>query len=297
MFDSWLPAALPFAVPVGFAVFVWWFSTGLIVLLDHLPRTGVRWSLVASTSVALAAFAGLAHTADLATTAGAYCAFSCALLVWGWHELTFLSGWITGPRRHALPAHVTGWPRFVESVRAILWHEIGLLLVGGAIVALTWGQPNTVGAWTFVVLWVMRTSAKLNLWLGVRNLSEDFLPPHLKYLQSFFRRRPMNGLFPVVVTAATVVAAVVFHQAAADDATAVDRVGGLLIGTLLVLGIVEHWLMVLPIEATALWRWALRRRGADPDGKSSHVPASMPVPAPVPLPAAAPADKALMHAR
>ena len=28
----------------------------------------------------------------------------------------------------------------------------------------------------------MRTSAKLNLFLGVRNLSEEFLPPHLAYL-------------------------------------------------------------------------------------------------------------------
>jgi putative photosynthetic complex assembly protein 2 len=43
-------------------------------------------------------------------------------------------------------------------------------------------QPNQVGTGTFAVLWVMRISAKLNLFLGVRNLSEELLPPHLAYL-------------------------------------------------------------------------------------------------------------------
>ena len=28
---------------------------------------------------------------------------------------------------------------------------------------------------------------------------------------------------------------------------------------MLALGALEHWLLVLPLEATALWRWALRR--------------------------------------
>jgi putative photosynthetic complex assembly protein 2 len=59
-------------------------------------------------------------------------------------------------------------------VRAILWHELGILAVGLVIVAITWNAPNQVGTGTFVVLWVMRTSAKLNLFLGVRNLSEEF---------------------------------------------------------------------------------------------------------------------------
>jgi putative photosynthetic complex assembly protein 2 len=59
-------------------------------------------------------------------TGGAYCAFTCALLVWGWHELSFLTGWITGPRRApARPAR--GLARFVQAVQAILWHELAIL--------------------------------------------------------------------------------------------------------------------------------------------------------------------------
>jgi putative photosynthetic complex assembly protein 2 len=274
---------LDIAIPVGFAIFIWWFSTGLILLLDNLPRTTFRWSLVISTVLALSALVGIARTAGQETPGAAYCAFTCALLVWGWHELSFLTGWITGPRKRASPPGAPDRLRFVQAVQAILWHEIGIIAVGLGIVAITWGQPNQVGTWTFLVLWVMRTSAKLNLFLGVRNLSEEFLPAHLKYLASFFRRRAMNLLFPVSVTAATVVAAAMVQAAMAPDAAAATSVGLLLAATMLALAIVEHWLLVLPLPATALWRWAMRRHGdADHD--------------PEPLPRD-PAEENLIHAR
>jgi putative photosynthetic complex assembly protein 2 len=274
---------LDLAVPVGFAVFVWWFSTGLILLLDSLPRTTFRWSLVISSALALGALVGLAHTADQTTTAGAYCAFTCALLVWGWHELSFLTGWITGPRKQASPPGTAGWTRFVHAVQAILWHELAIIGMGLAIVAITWQQPNQIGTWTFLVLWVMRTSAKLNLFLGVRNLSEEFLPAHLKYLQSFFRRRAMNLLFPFAVTAATVVAALMV-AAATDPATPAPLSAGLmLVTTMLGAAILEHWLLVLPLPATALWKWAMR------------APAAPVVTAVAPV--AQPNDDTLLHAR
>jgi putative photosynthetic complex assembly protein 2 len=245
--------------PVAFAVFLWWFSTGLVLWLDRLPATGVRWGLVLSTVLAALALWGLGSTADLPTPTGAYCAFSCALVIWGWHELTFLSGWITGPRRTALPAEVQGWPRFVQSVRAILWHELGLLAMGVAVLAVTWDGSNPVGPATYGVLWAMRLSAKLNLFFGVRNFSEAFLPVHLKYLQSFFRRRRMNAFFPFAVGAATVVAVLLVFDTLHPALPPGPRAGQWLVTTLLVLAIVEHWMLVLPLETTALWRWALSK--------------------------------------
>lgn len=250
---------LQILVPVAFAVFVWWFSTGLVLWLDRLPDTGVRWGLVLSTVFALLALWGLAHTAGQATPAGAYCAFTSTLVIWGWHELSFLSGWITGPRRVALTPGTRGWPRFVQSVRAILWHELGLLAMGIAVLAVTWGGSNPVGPATFAVLWAMRLSAKLNLFFGVRNFSEAFLPAHLKYLQSFFRRRRMNAFFPFAVGAATVVAVLLVMDALSPALAPGLRAGQWLVTTLLVLAIVEHWLLVLPLESTALWRWALSK--------------------------------------
>jgi putative photosynthetic complex assembly protein 2 len=40
------------------------------------------------------------------------------------------------------------------------------------------------------------------------------------------------------------------------------RTGQWLVATLLMLAIIEHWLLVLPLESTALWRWALARSDA-----------------------------------
>ena len=217
----------------------------------------------------------LTHTARELNAAGAYCAFTCALLVWGWHELSFLTGWVTGPRKTALPSGTTGWPRFVQSVQAILWHELGIVAVGLAIVFITWGEPNQVGTMTFLVLWVMRTSAKLNLFFGVRNLSEEFLPPHLAYLQSFFRRRPMNPLLPFSVLGAAAVLVWMVLGATDPAATQAQVVGTALVGTMLALAIVEHLLLVLPIPSTALWRWALR--GGEKPAKAARATPTSPL--------------------
>lgn len=253
---------LGLALPVLFAVFVWWFSTGIVLLLDGLPRTTFRWSHLLSTVLAIGAFIGLAHTAAQTTVTGAYCAFTCALLVWGWHELSFLTGWVTGPRQRGADRGARGWVRFVQAVGAILWHELAILGSGALIAAITWNAPNQVGLSTFAVLWVMRISAKLNVFLGVRNLSIELLPPHLAYLASYFRRRAMNLLFPFSITASTVVAAWMVNDAIDAREAGAYATGQLLVATLLVLAIVEHWLLVLPLQATALWRWAMRRRDA-----------------------------------
>jgi putative photosynthetic complex assembly protein 2 len=247
-----------------FAIFIWWFSTGLVLLLDRLPDGALRWGHWLSTALALAAFVALAKTAGTLSVAHAYCAFTSALLLWGWHELSFLSGWVTGPRKTALRAGTGGWPRFTQAVGAILWHELAIAAVGIALIAATWGEPNQTGTLTFVVLWVMRTSAKLNLFLGVRNWSEEFLPPQLAYLRSFFRRRAMNPLLPLSVLLAGAVLWRWLLQAADPATGAAEGVGTMLVATMLALAIVEHLMLVMPFDATALWRWALRRSGGEP---------------------------------
>ncbi len=253
------------ALAALFAVFIWWFSTGIVLLLNGMQRRAYRWSLLISSVLGLTALYALAHTAQQSGTAATYCAFTSALLVWGWHELSFLTGWITGPRTSAIAASLSGWPRFVQALRAILWHELAILAVGVLIVGLTWGAPNQVSTWTFLVLWAMRTSAKLNLFFGVRNLSEEFLPSHLAYLESFFRRRAMNLLFPFCVAAASGVLALMVAHAMAASTSAAEVLGLTLVGTLLALAILEHWMLVLPVSTTALWRWAMGRRKACAD--------------------------------
>ena len=60
----------------------------------------------------------------------------------------------------------------------------------------------------------MHESARLNVFLGARNLNEHFLPPHLAYLGSFLRKRPMNLLFPFSVTISTAICGVLATEAA-----------------------------------------------------------------------------------
>ena len=246
-------------VPVAFAIFIWWFSTGLVLLLNGMPRTTFRWSVLISSVLALAAFYGLATTANKVSVVNAYCAFTCALLIWGWHELTFLTGWLTGPRKQVCTAP-GGWPRFKQAVAAIIWHELGILASGIVIIALTWNAANQIGTLTFLVLWAMRISAKLNLYLGVRNLSEEFLPPHLTYMGSYFRKRTMNAFLPISIVAASVVLAGLMVLASTAVVARADSVGFVLVSTMLAMAILEHFLLVLPLPSTALWRWALRGR-------------------------------------
>jgi len=253
-------------VPIVFAIFIWWFSTGVVILLDGLPHRTFRWSLVISSAVAVGAIMGLAHTASQTTVSGAYCAFTCALLLWGWHELSFLTGWITGPRKMGHTQGCSRWRQALQAIQVILWHELWLLLSLSLLAALTWNQPNQVGLWTFAVLWCMRASAKLNLFLGVRNLGLEFLPSHLGYLQHYFRQAPLNLLMPLSITASTVIVVCLVQGAVAAPPGSAAATGSLLLATMLAMGVLEHWLLVLPLNPSALWRWAMRghRRAAEP---------------------------------
>jgi putative photosynthetic complex assembly protein 2 len=220
---------------------------------------------------------GLAHTANQTGVTGAYCAFTCALLAWGWNELSFLTGWITGPQKTAIFQSTQGWPRFVASFNAVVWHEIAILLVGVAIIAITWDAPNQVGTGTYLVLWIMRTSAKLNLFFGVRNLNEEFLPAHLAYLESFFKRRRMNAFFPVAVVSASVCLWLLVNFASQPLVTPSQVVGAVLVGTMLALAIVEHLMLVLPLDTTALWRWAIQKphKSKVEEALDAYVPARL----------------------
>ena len=197
---------------------------------------------------------------DTPTMVGAYCAFTGAILIWGWQEMAFLMGYITGFRKLPCPAGATESQRFIFATQAIIYHELALIVAGLLIVAFTWGAANQVGAQTYLILWAMRLSAKLNLFFGVRNLYEKFLPDHLQHLESYFRKSAMNLLFPVSVTAASAVAAILWYSAIGGSTSVFDITSHTLLATLLTLAVAEHWFLVLPIPAEAMWNWALGAR-------------------------------------
>ena len=248
-----------FALPAVYAVLLWWVSTGVILYLDGLPRPTHRWSMLAVAAAAAGSIAALALSAGETSTSGAFVAFTAAVLAWALPETAFLMGFVTGSRRVALPAGSKGWRRFRYAVQSIDHHEAMIALTALAVWAATAGGANTVGLSTFLILWVMRLSAKLNIFLGVPNVAEAFLPAHLDYLKSYFRKRSMNLLFPLSVSASTAVAALLFSGAAAAPHPAATT-AAMLLGSLLTLAILEHLLMVTPLPSERLWNWGFRSR-------------------------------------
>ena len=251
---------LEYGLAIIYALFIWWFSTGVILYLDGLPRRTFGRSMIVMTVVAIAALYGLWLSGSETTIAGVYLSFTCGLMIWAWHELSFLTGYLTGPRRTPCPEVKGFWSRFRYASETVIHHEIAIAATAALMAALTWGAGNQVGLWTFVILWLMRLSTQLNIFLGVANLAEEFLPPHLRYLETYFRRRPMNLLFPVSVSVSTVATVLVLERGLAAGVPTWEAVGAVFLSALLALAVLEHWFLVLPIPATALWEWALDAR-------------------------------------
>ena len=248
------------ALPPLYALFLWWFSTGLVLFLDGLPARTFRWSLLGASALAVVSLHGLVSSSGHTTPSAAFAAFTCAVLVWGWNEVAFLMGFVTGPRRRACPEGCRGWRHLGHAIQTLLYHELALAASGALVIALTWEAANRVGAWTFLILWCMRLSTKLNVFLGVPNLSEEFLPEHLQYLRRYFRRRPMNLLFPVSVTVSTLLTALLLQRAILAEAGSHEATSASLLASLMVLAVLEHWFLVLPLPFSRLWRSCLRSR-------------------------------------
>ncbi len=258
-------------LPALFTLFLWWFSTGVIIYLDGLRPETFRWTMLGATTLLLTGLLGLHLTAWYTTATSAYLGFVFGVLVWGWIETAFLTGLVTGPRRVACPPAAEGWVRLRAALAAILWHEFAIIAGALLIAAITWGAPNRIGLWTFLAFWGMRQSAKLNVYLGVRNLAESFLPDHLRYIESFFRRARMNWLFPISVIAGAAACVLLSMQAAAPAATPHEVAGFSLLASLVALGLLEHFFMVMPVPADALWRWGMASRK---EGRPAPSPAT-----------------------
>lgn len=255
------------------AVFVWWFSTGAILWL--IRQADPRGSYCAAALMGGLGVWGLAASAASADAAAAYAAFLAALCLWGLHELAFLRGWITGPVRRPCPPAAGGWGRLRAGAGALLYHELALAGTLALMLWLTRDAPNQVGGLTFAVLFVMRLSAKLNVFVGAPHLAGEFLPERLTYLKSYFGHSRHNLLLPLCLAGAGLWAWRLGHAATIGASSAFEAAGASLVFSLLALAMLEHVFLAVPLGDAALWRWALRNTagsprqlGADP-GKSA----------------------------
>ena len=248
--------------PLLFALLMWFIGTAAVVWLDSRPRATFRASLMLAGLVAVGAI-GLvwAHAGD-ASASGAYIGFGAAIVVWGWHEMSFLMGEVAGPNRAECPPGAVGWARFKAATATVIHHELAIAATAILLFAITWGETNQAAPLTFLLLFVLRLSAKFNLYLGVPNLSDEVFPEHLAYLKSYFRKRRMNALFPVSIAFGSSLAIWAWLTAEAAPAGSGAAASATLLAALAVLGVVEHLFLVLPLRDAKMFQWAIDNKAA-----------------------------------
>lgn len=249
----------PWLIAVS-AIFLWWASTGLILWRvrradlggpdDHL------WSVLLGLPLLVGGAVGAHTTVSHLTVGSVYASFLSAIAFWGWIELAFLSGIVTGPQRNVCPPGARMPERLWRAVGTILWHEFALIAGLLALTHLTLDAPNPFAALTFATLFFARVSAKLNLFFGAPRINTEFLPRPLAHLASHFRKAPMTALLPLSI-AALALATGWWAAEAANSTEDASFIGYLLLSVLTALALIEHLFMVVPVPDQKLWRWML----------------------------------------
>ncbi len=256
---SWEGHIVPFFV----TVLVWFVATGLVAWADNRPHATFSRSQLIGGAGGIAGLALIMFASLSSAVWAVYLGFVGALMVWGWHEISFLTGAAAGPRRGPANRSLTGVARFRQAAATVMHHEVALALTALLLISLSWDVPNQIGATVFVLMFAMRLISKINLFVGVPNSTAEMLPDHLAYLKSYFGPNRMTALLVVSVLAIAAVAAWFAALALAAPAGSAKMVGASLLFTLALLGVIEHLFLALPFRDGMLWGWAL------PQGKTA----------------------------
>lgn len=251
------------------AALSWWLATGIVIALARAGEARFGMVMAFMTALAGAGILGLFLTADEVTAASAYHAFFAALLLWAWHETAFLLGIVTGPRRIEAGAEPRARSRFHGAFQTVRDHELALAATAVCMIALMAGSANKAGLYTFLILWVMRISTKLNIYLGARHAISDMLPVRLAYLKSYFRTDRTSRWFWVSLGGVALLFIGLTHLAASAPHSH-DTVKWSLIASFAGLALIEHLFLVLPVRDSALWAWAMERRTGNKTGTACN---------------------------
>jgi putative photosynthetic complex assembly protein 2 len=247
--------ALPFAVVIT----LWFVSTGVVAMISHRLRASFGRALVAACFCAFAGLAMVALASQSAAAWASYASFTGGLLIWSWHEISFLTGAIAGTHRDQCPAGASSWQRFSMATMALIHHEVALAMTAGLLLLLAAVTVNATGAYAFALLLIFRLASKLNIYRGVPNMSDELLPAHLGYLKSYFGPKALHALLPLTIFAIVTLAGW-FALQAMNASSGGDAVSASLLCCLCLLAGLEHLFLALPFRDSALWGWALRAR-------------------------------------
>lgn len=255
---SRLGVARTLARAFGMVVAFWWLATGLVIAAQRDPATRLAAAVV-SGALALLGLWLVARSRTDATPAGARRALAGAGLLWTWVAVSLYAGWLVGPAP-IQPGPET--PVLVEAgyaIHALLWHELGSLIVLALAWRLTRGGPNCAALHVLVAFWATTQLAKLNVFVGVANPGERFLPEWLAFVEWYVgpaRNTPLLAVSIAVLGAAALVAG--RRAARAEDPFA--RWAGAMVACMLALGALEHAFLGIAADVP-LWDAFLRARG------------------------------------
>ena len=243
---------LPFAV----VVILWFVSTGLVAMLNHRLRQSFGRALIIAGVCAFGGLALLVLTSHLTAIWSVYASFLGGLLIWAWHEISFLTGAVAGSHRNSCPEGAKGWQRFSMATMALIHHEIAIAMTAALLLSLAAMTANPTGAYAFALLAIFRLSSKLNIYRGVPNMSDELLPAHLDYLKSYFGPRQLRPTLLLSIVAILAIA-LYFGFAAVQAGTAHETVSAGLLCCLSLLAALEHFFCAIPFRDSRLWQWAL----------------------------------------
>lgn len=245
--------------PILAMLALWWVSTGAILMLGERSDASRLAAMILVSGLAMAGLAGVWLLRDSTGPLDAYLGALCALALWGWHEMSFLFGYITGPNRSPCPDGAKGWARFKAATATLIHHEIALALTVVLLGVMSLGAENATAFQVFALLFALRLSSKLNLFIGAPHFTDQFLPKRLSHLHSYFSKEPSGVFFAATTTLITLGAAALLWGAVVTDLP-FEASALALLGTLAALGALEHLFLALPVPDAALWRWLLPAR-------------------------------------
>lgn len=238
---------------------IWFVGTGLVAMINHRLRASFGRALIIASLCGFVGLALIVVTAQSTAVWATYASFVGGLLIWSWHEISFLTGAVAGSHRETCPEQARGWQRFSLATLALIHHEVALAMTAALLLSLAAWTVNPTGAYAFSLLLLFRLSSKLNIYRGVPHLSDDLLPAHLGYLKSYFGPKQLRP--ELIVSTLLVLGVAGWFAAIAYGAEQPHRLAeaGLLCG-LSLLAALEHLFLAIPFRDSALWGWAMERR-------------------------------------
>ena len=237
------------------AVSSWWLLTGLALVLTHQSPRRARAGFMVVSIVAFAALLQVPFNAALKTPMAAATGFMLGLLIWSWLEISYLLGYVNGPNHRVYDGGSSAWRRFKGALATTIYHEAAALASVALLAAISVDQPNRTACYTVTVLCLMRWSAKLNLFFGVRAFNDRWLPDHLHYLTSYLRIGSASWFLPVSTLVGFFITFQIYELADQSNVMS-NQLSLYLVASLMLLASIEHIFLLFPVNEAALWRWA-----------------------------------------